>query len=318
MNTSPFLVNKILSRSSSPSISLSERNLVEQFGGYLANTEDIQIIVISNYRYYDMPYKTRWSSSYKKQMIAKMYGVEDYCKRSGKSVVTLLTLTGYQDGELSREVKGKVTSRDELFAELKQGWHLLSDLMGKVCPGLEMVWVVEPHKSGYPHMHVAVMGYIPPEMRERLTRLWSEKYCVGSAEHGINFSVKSVKESVQSIRNYLMKYISKGIGASGVKSWSPEEWVYHALAWKHHYRYIGMSRSISRYCTARKFRYKFRKYIRDLTGGVSDPGLPELPVDRDGLDKMIRQFRWRAPHDQPPPDEKERWSCTFINSNGTL
>ena len=53
---------------------------------------------------------------------------------------------------------------------------------------------------------------------------------VGSHEHGMKFTVKSVKESVQSVKNYLMKYISKGIGSHGQHNWSPEEWVHHALA----------------------------------------------------------------------------------------
>jgi hypothetical protein len=145
-----------------------------------------------------------------------MYGVEEYLKKCSRGgVVTLLTLTGYQGGELSRDVKGRVVSRLELFAEMRRGWELLSSLIRKVrkvSSGLEYVWVMEPHKSGYPHMHVALFGYVSKELQERLSRLWSEKYQIGSAEHGIDFSVKSVKESIQSVRNYLMKYITKGIG----------------------------------------------------------------------------------------------------------
>ena len=312
-------------RPSSSKISPSEKTLVKQFQGYLNSIEDKRILVASNanniawadgaWDYYDMPYTTRWSPRYKKKMIAKMYAVEEYYKQSGKSVVTLLTLTGYQDGTTSINAIGKTNTREELFGNsqkkhgLKGGWRLLSNLIAKVCPDLDKIWVIEPHKSGYPHLHVAILGYIHKDMQDRLTRLWSEKYQVGSAEHGIDFSVKSIKESIQSIRNYLMKYIMKGIGGEGIEKWTAEEWVYHAIAWKHQHRYIGMSRSISRYCTAHKLRYGYRKYIRNLTLNEYDPGLPNIPVDKIGLIETIQRFQWRNPDESPPPDK--RWFCSF-------
>jgi hypothetical protein len=176
---------------------------------------------------------------------------------------------------------------------------------------------MEPHKSGYPHIHVAILGYIPKDMQDRLARLWSEKYQVGSAEHGIDFSVKSVKESVQSIRNYLMKYISKGIGAGGSKTWTPAEWIYHTIAWKHQHRYIGMSRIISRYCTAHKLRFKFRKYMTELCS--YDIGLIKIPIDKQGIIDAIKQFQWRNPHESTPPPDK-RWFCSFSfdSTSGTV
>lgn len=324
MTISALLTNKI---NHTPIISPSEQILVKQFHGYLNNIDGKRILVASNssnttwtlgtWDYYDMPYTTRWSPEYKKKMIAKMYAVEEYCKKSKKSVVTLLTLTGYQDGNASINAIRKTNTREDLFKVIKHGWNLLSDLLTHECPGLDYVWVVEPHKSGYPHMHVAVLGYIPKELQERLTRLWSEKYQVGSAEHGIDFSVKSVKESVQSIRNYLMKYISKGIGASGCKTWKDEEWVYHAIAWKHQHRYIGMSQTISRYCTAYKLRFKFHKYMTELCN--YDIGLLGIPIDKKGIIDAIKQFQWRNPHESTPPPEK-RWFCMFLfhSTSGTV
>jgi len=315
MLTSALLVNKNIQTDSNKNISPSERTLVKKFSGYLNGIENTRIIAVSNYNYFDMPYITRWSPEYKKRTLANMYAVEEYCKRSGKSIVTLLTLTGYQDGKTSIDAKGKTTTREELFDNLTHGWRLLSNLIAKIYPNLEYIWVMEPHKSGYPHMHVAVFGYISPEIQDRLIKLWSEKYQVGSAEHGIDFSAKSIKESIQSIRNYLMKYISKDIGANGTSSWSPEEWIYHAIAWKHHHRYIGMSRAISRYCTAYKLRYKFRKYIKELSG--TDIGLLGIPIDKQGTINAIKTFKQKAPHDSPPPPD-ERWHCIFFANKGTI
>jgi hypothetical protein len=308
MITSSFFGNK--------TIGLSERQLVREFDGYLEGVKGGEILSFTSEGLYRMPYRTRWSKEYKRGMIAKMYGVEEYLKKCSRGgVVTLLTLTGYQGGELSREVKGRVVSREELYEEIKQGWRWLSDVIGKVSLGLEYVWVMEPHKSGYPHMHVALFGYVSKDLQERLRRLWSEKYAVGSVEHGLDFSVKSVKESIQSVRNYLMKYITKGIGGGGKKKWTVEEWVYHAIAWKNRHRYIGMSRSISRYCTARKLRYRYGRRLSELCGEYVV--LPELPVDKSGLVEAISWYRY-WPGEGPPPLEEGRWSCTFVHDGGTV
>jgi hypothetical protein len=173
---------------------------------------------------------------------------------------------------------------------------------------------MEPHKSGYPHMHVALFGYVSKDLQGRLSRLWSGKYEVGSVEHGLDFSVKSVKESIQSVRNYLMKYITKGMGGDGKKKWTVEEWVYHALAWKHHYRYIGMSRSISRYCMARKLRYWYGRRLSEQCGKYV--GLPELPMDKDGLVSAIAGYRyWPG---EGPPSLDGKWSCAFVHDRGTV
>jgi hypothetical protein len=324
--TSSFFGNK--------DVDSRERKLVCAFDGYLSSVEGREILSFTSGGVYRLPYKTRWTRTYKRGMIARMYGVEEYLRKSSRGgVVTLLTLTGYQGGDLSRGVKGRVVSREDLFEEMKRGWRLVSNLLVKVSPGLEYVWVMEPHRSGYPHMHVAIFGYVSKELQERLSRLWSEKYEVGSREHGIDFSVKSVKESIQSVRNYLMKYITKGIGGEGRRKWTVEEWVYHAIAWKNRHRYIGMSRSISRYCTARKLRYRYSRYLSGRVGERVE--LPELPMGKDGLIKAIAEYRYLPGEGPPLSDEPhtflnargvvsvvrrvgEKWSCTFVHDRGTV
>lgn len=300
-------------------IGVSERRLVREFDGYLSSVVDRRLAVFTSEGggCYDIPYCIRWSHSYKRRMIAKMYGVEEYLtKKSMSGVVTLVTLTGYQGGLSSVATKGHKITREQLFNDMKRGWCLLSNLLSKVSPGLEYVWVMEPHKSGYPHMHVAVFGYISGAIQERLKHLWSQKYAVGSKEHGLDFSVKSVKESIQSVRNYLMKYITKGIGGDGKKKWSVEEWVYHALAWKHRHRFVGMSRGISRYCTARSLRYKYIHYLH--SNDITDITILPVPVSKDGIEKAIRSYCWRLPIDHPKPPEL-RWHCIFATdpSRGT-
>lgn len=296
---------------------------VHAFQAYLEGTQKKRLLVFTSGEKcaYDLPYTTRWSDGYKKKMIAKMYGVEEYMKKSSRSgVVTLLTLTGYQDGKLSQDVKGRIVSRQESFMEIKRGWNLLIDLTRKVLKKenyeLDYVWVMEPHKSGYPHMHVAIFGYIPQYIKEKIQSLWSEKYKIGSKEHGVDFSVKSINESIQCVRNYLMKYISKGIGGDGQKNWTDNEWIYHALAWKYHHRYIGMSQTISRYCSARRLRYRYIRYlheVQDLVQGLDSVVVSEVPIDKEGIKAVVKEYQWRLPNDNPdsqPPDQ--RWNRTLI------
>ena len=40
-----------------------------------------------------------------------------------------------------------------------------------------------------------------------------------------------------------------------------------------------------------------------------DPGLPNIPVDKNGLIETIQRFKWRNPDDSPPEDK--RWFCSF-------
>ena len=145
MITSALFPNKNIGISSN--VSLDELTLIKQFSGYLNSTENSRIITFSNSSpngiFFDMPYITRWSPSYKKKIIAKMYAVEEYCKHSNKaSIVTLLTLTGYQDGNSSINTLGKINTREELFGDnqsktgLKGGWRwrgCLSGTTGAVC-----------------------------------------------------------------------------------------------------------------------------------------------------------------------------------------
>lgn len=215
-----------------------ESSLLLRFSAYLEHTAQSRIIVCTGNDIYDLPYTTRFSRNYRRKQIARMYRVEEYLRRENRhSVVTMMTLTGYQHG----------LTRGRVFTNIRTSLNLLLSRLRQTCPDIQYMWVMEPHKSGYPHVHVAIFGYVPQKIQDKLQILWSKKYGVGSAKHGINFSVKSVKESVHSVRNYLMKYITKGLG--GETKWTREEKLYYATAWDGKYRLISMSRSLSKFCS---------------------------------------------------------------------
>lgn len=211
-----------------------ESRLLLRFSAYLDHAAQSRIIVATGDDIYNIPYTTRFSRQYRRKQIARMYRVEEYLKKENKhSVVTMLTLTGYQRG----------LSRATVFSNIRTSLRLFLDRLRKMCRDIQYMWVMEPHRSGYPHVHVAIFGYVPQDVRDRLSRLWAEKYKVGSIAHGINFTMSNAREGIKSVRNYLMKYITKGIG--GETRWTPEERLYFATAWDGHYRLISMSRSLS-------------------------------------------------------------------------
>lgn len=218
--------------------SRDESRLLLRFGAYLDHAAQSRIIVASGNDIFDLPYTTRFSHHYRRKQLARMYRVEDYLRQENRhSIVTMLTLTGYQHG----------LSRGTVFENIRDALRLLLSRLRQSCKGIQYMWVMEPHKSGYPHVHVAIFGYVPPEIRDRLSQLWAAKYRAGSIEHGINFTVSNAREGIKSVRNYLMKYIAKGLG--GETRWTDNERLYFATAWDGKYRLITMSRSLSKFCS---------------------------------------------------------------------
>jgi hypothetical protein len=113
------------------------------------------------------------------------------------------------------------------------------------------VWVMEPHKSGYPHLHVIIFANVDERAQEAIKKLWAKKYKAGSFENGANFTVSKPEYGIKSIRNYLMKYVVKGFLSTGSKfgegdAWSAGELVFNALVWKNQWRLFGASRDLTK------------------------------------------------------------------------
>jgi len=192
-------------------------------------------------------YVHRWTQIYRKRLMAKLYLLDEWWKEH-KGPVTLLTLTTYQAGEYSQSIKGKIVSIEDGFQLLKDGWDKLSKILRKYIQDLTYIWVIEPHASGYPHFHVIVFAEIPEPLQDKIKQLWSEKYQVGSEIHGVDFSTKIPKEDINSLRNYMMKYIAKGFVITDTKFsetfWTKEQLVFNALIWKNGYRSFQPSRKL--------------------------------------------------------------------------
>jgi len=220
------------------------------FKDYLENTADMRIVAhgynwdTEQYVGKTMPYIHRFTEIYMRSLAAKMYKLEEWHKETQKPV-TLITLTTSHRGK----------DIYEAFDDLKNGWfHLYKHLQLKY-PKFDYYYIFEPHKTGYPHIHVMIFEDIPNDVLNEFKTLWSKKWNLGSYNHGLdgdNRNEDGVKEDISSLRNYLMKYLSKSIMAysSNVNDknveMTPAIFVFHSVAWDGKYRLWGCSRALSK------------------------------------------------------------------------
>jgi len=261
-------------------------------------------------------YIHRWTPAYRKAIISKFYQLQEWWEQN-PTPITLLTLTTYQDGDYSVSVKGGVTTIEEGFDILKKGWRWLSMWLRKWYPDIEYVQIMEPHKSGYPHLHVVLFGELPDSAQETIRKLWSEKYKAGSADHGVDFSIRSPDTGIKSIKNYLVKYIAKTLvnGKTGskfedeVNAWTPGELLFNATIKAHKWRLWGASLALSKVMAYKgsdlhDYEWVYTELIDEngdshLTGGEKEevpavPGPVAVECDPDDLipESVVTRSLW--------------------------
>lgn len=208
------------------------------------------------------PLCNRWHPKRRSAWIARMCQLSMWYEANRINGCTLISLTGYQDG----------LSIYETWDGINRSRALLLKILRKYIPGVDYFWVVEPHTesgTGYPHYHLAVFAEVDNNikdsngegMEDKLRRLYSEKWETGSHTYGLDFQVMKGDNGIKDLKNYLMKYISKGY--INQKGWSQGEFIFNAhLYGASHgwhpdypmelfnrgkiYRLIGMSRNLSR------------------------------------------------------------------------
>lgn len=235
------------------STALGSYRISQRFVKYLNDTKDYVFRLIGTHNngevVKNVPYIHRWTRIYQKSILAKFYKLDEWMK-DNPGVVSMFTLTTYQgsisgfnDGSFSEKVKGHRLSIDECFDLLKESRTKLLDAIRNKYPGINYVWILEPHKTGFPHCHLVIFKAFTESEQNAIKTLWSSKYQAGSIDRGITITSKNSDESILSIRNYLMKYMSKQFGTG--EPWTKEELLFNAMVWKTGTRMWGASKELT-------------------------------------------------------------------------
>lgn len=213
------------------------------------------------------PLCNRWHPKRRTAWIAKMHHVSEWYEANRIDGCTLITLTGFQENSgLSW-----YDTLDNITSARRKILKVLRKYFGKI----DYFWVIEPHTTndtGYPHIHLAVFTIVDNNikdsygegMEDKLRRLYSEEWEVGSHTYGLDFSLMKGENEIVNLKNYLMKYISKGYVSDA--GWSDGELIFNAHLYgathgdrppkegeqinikgefAKKYRLVGMSRTLS-------------------------------------------------------------------------
>ena len=275
----------------------TQRQRSRLFRAYISRTHSCKILIRGKISVngeceeidQEREYLHRWTPAYRKAVVSKFYQLQDWWEKN-PTPITLLTLTTYQDLKYRRDDDSPRLSIEDGFTTLKKGWRWLSVWLRKYYPNIEYVQIMEPQRSGYPHLHVVLFGELPESAQESIRKLWSEKYKAGSADHGVDFSIRSPDNGIKSIRNYLMKYIAKTLinGKTGskfeneVNNWTPGELLFNATIRAHKWRLWGASLVLSEVMAYKKSTPESYEWLstdlKDENGEIHRiGGIEELP-----------------------------------------
>jgi len=120
----------------------------------------------------------------------------------------MLTLTvGQTDSD------GNALPWETVLDRLLDSWDTFRMALDRAIPDFldyEYLRMVEPHKSGYPHIHVAIFGVALPGLESTVRELWVEKYGAGEEwAQSVDAKTGRSAQQLESPAAYVMKYLSK-------------------------------------------------------------------------------------------------------------
>jgi len=219
------------------------KKCVSNFTGYLADTARRTFKITTKrgtgVEEKSIVYIHRWTPLYRRGLLAKFYQLENSLTQDQLKNVTMITLTTSQRGE----------DQEECLLKLVKYYNRLFKLLRYYIGTINYFYILEPHKSGYAHLHIMYMKILTDAEKKIITDAWTTKYGMGSYK-GINFSEPKesldgtcFSGSVKFVRCYLMKYVSKGLHS---ESMSKGELLFNSLLKKHKIRLWGCSRNFSK------------------------------------------------------------------------
>lgn len=168
-------------RPSLGSYRISHSKVIEAFRNYLESTKNYQFRLTGTGKDGEvsviLPYVHRWTDIYHRSILAKFYTLDEWMK-DNPGIITMFTLTTYQgsqsqynDGSYSRKATGKDLTILDCFDLLKTSRTKFLNVLRNRYPGINYVWVLEPHETGYPHCHLVVFREFSENEQQEIKRL---------------------------------------------------------------------------------------------------------------------------------------------------
>jgi hypothetical protein len=153
----------------------------------------------------DIDYIHRWTQTYKNRLLAKMYKLEEWYKQDPE-LITFFTFTTKQRD---------FNKLEDQYAFLKLNFQKIRDWMRKTYKArtgdstFNYFWVIEPHKSGFLHLHMMTFCTWTDSEKQHCHDMWCDKYEAGKREAQDIQDIPVMK--VDYIRTYLFKYLVKNL-----------------------------------------------------------------------------------------------------------
>lgn len=209
-----------------------------------------------------IPITYRTDDNYKRRLLAKFYKLDDWYKNlpHWRARTSMITLT-------SKQREFTYFEQYNFIQSCYRDWR---EIVRKEYPDLDFVLIGEPHKTGYLHYHILVFREFSEAEELFLKNAWLSTGAGNDSSFKISQSGK-----LRRARNYLMKYIKKGLlsdddddtlADSDLKRFDSvgddrHFEIFNAVLWrlnKHDAQYKGvrvfqMSKSLSAVCKLEKF-----------------------------------------------------------------
>lgn len=264
-------------------------------------------------------YCHRWSNSYVNRFLKKLYKLQEWYLLF-PCPVTFLTLTTYQP-------KGQLIE-DQIIL-LKQSWNKLIRVLRKDIPGLQYIWAMDFHKTGYGHLHIILFDKIDPIKVLKYQMLWETQYLAGSAKNGITFKFKE-QDHIMYLVSYLFKHTAKVFISSkdviGFKRFHSVIWsmgrnssyaseglyadeqiqTYPGVPSYQQIRLFGVSRRIA---SAMKLTPEDKRVIK--VNHTYSPGDETSTIYQDGNEKLDEVYKWYLMNNKKRVDKGVDFFCSL-------
>lgn len=244
--------------------------VVDEWLTYMRRVDkmDIELVNLTDEESKIIEANHRWNQAYAEKMLAKFYDLEQ--SEYSKMWTSMVSLTTYQD-----KVEGKPDTPENWEHENRgpswfESMERLRESLGKILDVLRRIsneelecdfhyiWIVEAHKTGYPHIHLGIFGDVAEWLDKytnklRVRQLLEDKYDMGRSGIATDFKTKppSGDGAIQNMSNYMMKYFNKNFGElaskyedESIKDKDRGTLVYNACMWLSSYRSWGTSESV--------------------------------------------------------------------------